>query len=264
MFGGGSKVRTKRVEPPQRQLANALLSLEAVRGLSGQQGPGDILEQQRLRSQALQDVNLQNREAMRGLGERGIESPGMYESLAGMREGALGNLIAARNAAIASKRAGATSILSNLLAENQPYQKTRVKQSSMSKAAPYMSMGGKVVGGVIGGIYGGPAGAQMGSQIGGGAMDAISGGENQAPKMGATSTVTPGSGASAPQPTPGSPYGSPTAQGAATAAGENAPAEPIPGSPYGSPSAQTAGQPSKFKKGMMGGLEGLTSMFGGR
>jgi hypothetical protein len=262
MFGGGSKVRTKRVEPPQRKLANSLLSIEAVRGLSGIQGPGDILEQQRMRSQALQDVDLQNREALRAMGERGMESPGRYEAMSAMREGALGNLIQARNAAIASKRAGATSILSNLLAENQPYQKTRVKQSSMSKAAPYMSMGGKVVGGVIGGIYGGPMGAQMGSQIGGSAMDAVSGGENQAPKMGASSTVTPGSGAGAstPQPAPGSPYGSPTAQ----AAGETAPTEPMPGSPFASPSAQSAGQPSKFKKGMMGGLEGLTSLFGGK
>lgn len=259
MFGGGSKVRTKRVEPPQRQLANALLSLEAVRGLSGQQGPGDILEQQRMRSQALQDVDLQNREAMRGLGERGIESPGMYERLSSMREGALGNLIAARNAAIASKRAGATSILSNLLAENQPYQKTRVKQSSMSKAAPYMKMGGAVIGGALGG----PAGAAMGSSIGG-AVGEEAGKTGQ----GASASATPGAGAT-PAPMPGSPVTGQAATTAAQNAAENAPATPIPGSPYGGEAAAqaagagTGGKLNTLKKMGMGGLQGLTSLFGG-
>lgn len=260
MIGGSSKVRTKRVEPPARKLANTLLAIEGVRGLSGKEGPGDILERQRMRSQALQDVDLQNREAMRGLGERGIESPGMYERLSGMREGALGNLIAARNEAIAKKRAGAVGIMQNLLAENQPYQKTRVHESKMSKAAPYIKMGAQGVGAVVGGIYGGPAGAQMGAQAGGAGADMITGGDAaQVPQQGASSTATPGSGGAGVQ-SPQMQYGLENTGGQTSTLNE-ATGGQIGQSPQ-SPVTQTVKKP-KTLTGNQSGLARLQSLFGG-
>ncbi len=257
LFGGGSKVSTKRIEPPARKLANTLLSMEAVRGLSGIEGPGDILERQRLRSQALQDVDLQNREAMRGLGERGIEGPGMYERLIGMREGALGNLIGARNAAIAAKRAGATSILQGLLSQNQPYTKTKVKESGMSKAAPFMKMGGQVLGGLAGTIVGGPAGAAVGSQLGGAVGGAAA---DDASKMTPAGSETAGATGSEPT-APATPYSLGEGAGAPSATLNEATGGEIGQTPE-SATTQLLKKP-KSLTGNQTGLARLQYLFGG-
>jgi hypothetical protein len=205
----------------------------------------------------LQDVSLQQQEAMKGLGERGIEGPGMYERLTGMREGALGNLIAARNEAIAKKRAGAVGIMQNLLHENQPYQKTEVKESGMSKAAPFMKMGGQVLGGVLGGVVGGPPGAAMGSQLGGAVGGAAA---EDASKMTPAGTETAG--------TPGA---TPTAPAAQYSLGEGAGApsttlNEATGGEVGQTPESATTQLLKKPKTLTGnqtGLARLTSLFGG-
>lgn len=172
---GGSKVRTKRVEPPARKLANMYLARELGRTWSGDLSPGERKTRQRLKSEALQDIDATTSGEMRALGEAGIEGPGQYNRIMRARRGGLASLIGARTQMDIARESRGPAIASNLLRENQPYTQTRTKQSGLSKAAPFMKMGGAL----LGGIFGGPAGAMAGSAIGGAVGDAGKGGPGQ-------------------------------------------------------------------------------------
>jgi len=189
LFGGG-KTRTKRIEPPGRKMANAYLMSELARRWSGRRSEGERLADARIRSETLRDIDTLTSGETRALGERGIEGPGQYNRLArGRREGLLG-LIGARSAEQIAREQAAPSIAGTLLRENQPYTKTRTKQSGMQKAKPFL----KIAGAAAGTLFGGPAGGMAGMQAGG--MLADAGGAGEAP-TGATQ-FNLGAGGSAP------------------------------------------------------------------
>jgi len=144
-----SKTRTKRIVPPERKFANAMLMREAINRSSGIESRGDQLQRQLRRSQALGDFANQRSGLFRTLGERGIEGPGAYSRASRAGAGGLASLIGAQTAFDIQKRQGAIPIYNTLLAENQPYTKTRKKTGFMEKAAPYLKLAGSV-----GGSYG--------------------------------------------------------------------------------------------------------------
>jgi hypothetical protein len=233
-----SKTRTKRIIPPQRKFANAMLTREAMRRLSGVEGRGDQLSRQMRRGQALQDVELARRGTFRDLGQSGIEGPGMYARAARTGEGALGQLIQSENRANIERRAGAAPILGTLLRENQPYTKTRKKTGFMEKAAPYMKLAGAMGGGTAYGDMMKQAGTDM-------EQDFQRGGAKQ--QFGGTG-------------------GTPSAQGQSSGGppiGSTQPNKPVSAGGPPTASVQTNQQIMGGMKKKKGGLGGLMSMFGG-
>lgn len=245
-----TKTRTKRVVPEERKFANAMMVREALRRITGKEDRGDMLTRQLRRGRALEDVELERRSALRDLGERGIEGPGMYNRLLESREGALGNLIAADTQAAIERRQGAVPILGTLLRENQPYTKTKTKQGALSKAKPFLKAGGAA----IGGFFGGPAGAAVGMKAG----ETVGGLGDEQGGQGAGATAYSGAGGA----------GTPTREGGPPMASVNPnPQEPELPSEGGPPSASVNPDVAKKKLGMKGrltgGLQGLLSAFGG-
>jgi hypothetical protein len=239
-MGVFSKTRTKRIIPPERKFANAMLVKESLRKIAGREAPEEKLQRQQIQKRALEDIEFQRRGRRRELGERGIEGPGFAETAARMEELATNPMIQAGNIAEAGRAQGAIGMFGTLLRENQPYTKTRTKKGFMSKAAPFVKMGGKIAGSIVGGIYGGAQGAEMGREMGGKPGEAMA----EADKGGGTSPTTFG----------GTGGGTQT-QGQQPPQGQQQGQQPL--------GTQQQGTTTGNKKGMMSGIQGMFNLFGG-
>lgn len=122
------KVKLERKEPPPRKLGNVLLSLEAVRRLSGRKSFADLLEEDRARSEGLRLQGIEEEGLRRQYGTLGTESPGMMERMLNAREAVTPALLGAFNQAQVARRESAIPMLQDLMAQNPPYVKQKVKK----------------------------------------------------------------------------------------------------------------------------------------
>ena len=152
------KTKVKRKETPTRMASKGAIGLEAGRRLAGKKSFADELEDFRERSNALRDIELQQRSAMLELGKRGIESPGLYEKVQGMREKGLLELLRTRYGRQIARRSEAIPMLQSLMGADQPYYEQKTKEGPMwAKMLSGALSGGAMGYGMGGGAKSAPA-----------------------------------------------------------------------------------------------------------
>jgi hypothetical protein len=148
------KVTISREETLERKAANALLMREMAMAATGKQSFADKLRSKRTASAVAQGIAIQDSTTRRAAGRMGVEGPGLLLGLQRNREQAVQSMVAANNANQMAQKGKAIPIAQALLAENQPFTKSKTKRGKTW--AKVLSAGAA---GFAGGFSGGGGGA---------------------------------------------------------------------------------------------------------